>query len=385
MSTARAATHTVALVRVLICPDKFAGTVTAAEAAAAIAAGWRDVDPDADLVEIPLADGGPGMLDSLELALGGSRRVVDTYDPLGRPIEAAYLRVDDTAYIESAAACGLHLVDDAERDPSRTTTFGLGLLIADAIETGARTVVVGLGGSATNDGGAGLLIPLGLTALDGRGLALPYGGAALVDCDRLDGSPRLRDAVLVAATDVDNPLCGINGASAVFGPQKGADANDVQVLDHALRRFAAILAADVEGCPPDIANLPGSGAAGGAAAALLALGAQRTSGAALVRSATGLDARLDEASLVITGEGSFDHQTLGGKIVVNVANAAAERGLPCTVVAGRVSVGRREAAAAGITRTYSLAEHYGSVEEAMRRPLDGLRVIGATIARQWRR
>jgi glycerate kinase len=298
---------------------------------------------------------------------------------LGRPAAGWVLLAGETGYVESAQACGLHLLREGERDPKTTTSYGLGALLAAAVEAGAREVVVGLGGSAVNDAGAGMLAALGAVALDGAGYALPYGGAALLGVAGLDGVPALRGASIVAATDVDNPLLGPQGASAVFGPQKGATAIDVALLDAALARFAEVLVRDLPGCPPDLANLPGAGAAGGLGAALLALGARRRSGIGLVRELTGLDDALDRADVVITGEGSFDEQSLRGKVVAGVAEAARRRGVPCLVVAGRVAV---DAAEAGVSAAYSLVEHFGGdVERAMTRTAEGLRAIGAELAR----
>ncbi|SCL68900.1 glycerate kinase [Micromonospora citrea] len=378
--------------RVLLCPDKFAGTLSAPEVADAVAAGWHEVAPGDDLLARPLSDGGPGFLDVLADALGGRRIPVRTVDPLGRPTAGEILLTDDgaTAWLESAQACGLHLLDPAERDPKATTSYGLGVLVVAAVEAGARTVVIGLGGSATNDGGAGMLTALGVTPLDEAGRALPYGGAALAATVALDGAPRLREARLVAATDVDNPLLGLHGASSVFGPQKGADRADVLLLDAALERFAAVLERDLPGCPDRLGALPGGGAAGGLGAAVLALGGRCESGIGLVTGAIGLDAALDTVDLVITGEGSFDHQSLRGKVVAGVAGAARDRGLPCVVLAGRVSTGRREAGAAGVTDAYSLVEHFGGEERgglaaALERPAEGLRALGARLARQWSR
>ncbi|WBB67182.1 glycerate kinase [Micromonospora sp. WMMD812] len=377
--------------RVLLCPDKFAGTLPAPEVAAAVADGWRAVAAGDDLLIRPLADGGPGFLDVLADALEASRVPVRTVDPLGRPAGGEILlTVDGTAYLESAQACGLHLLGPDERDPKATTSYGLGLLVAAAVEHGARTVVIGLGGSGTNDGGAGMLTALGVTPLDEAGLALPYGGAALAAVARIDGAPRLRDTTLVAATDVDNPLLGLHGASNVFGPQKGADRADVLLLDAALERFAAVLERDLPGCPAGLGALPGGGAAGGLGAAILALGGRCESGIGLVTRAIDLDAALDDVDLVITGEGSFDHQSLRGKVVAGVAGAARDRGVPCVVVAGQVSTGRREAAAAGVTDAYSLVEHFGGEERgglaaALDRPAEGLREVGSRLARQWSR
>ncbi|MBW4702455.1 MULTISPECIES: glycerate kinase [unclassified Micromonospora] len=377
--------------RVLLCPDKFAGTLEAPEVAAAVAAGWREVDDAGELLIRPLADGGPGFVTVLADALDGRRVPVSTLDPLGRPVTGEILlTADGVGYLESAQACGLHLLAAAERDPKAATSYGLGALVAAAVEHGARTVVIGLGGSGTNDGGAGLFTALGATPLDDAGRALPYGGAALTAVAALDGVPRLRGVTLVAATDVDNPLLGLHGASNVYGPQKGADRADVLLLDAALQRWAAVLERDLPGCPPGLGTLPGGGAAGGLGAAILALGGRCESGIDLVSRAIGLEAALDDCDLVITGEGSFDHQSLRGKVVAGVAGAARDRGVPCVVLAGRVSTGRREAASAGVTEAYSLVEHFGGEERggvaaAMGRPVEGLRALGARLARQWSR
>ena len=371
--------------RVLICPDKFAGTLTAGAAAAAIAEGWSVTAPGDELVQRPLADGGPGFVEVLTLALGGRVIPVRTVDPLGRPAAGEILVSGHTAYVESAQACGLHLLTAEERNPNLTTSYGLGLLLAAAVESGAREVVVGLGGSAVNDGGAGMLAALGAAPVDVAGYALPYGGAVLGTAAALGGAPQLRGVDLVAATDVDNPLVGLHGASNVYGPQKGAGREDVLRLDAALEHFAGVLETSLHGCPPGLAALPGGGAAGGVGAALLALGGRQVSGIGLVTQALGLEDQLDAADLVITGEGSFDHQSLRGKVVTGVAAGARDRGVPCVVLAGRVDAGRREAAAAGVTETYSLVDHFGSTERAMAEAAEGLRALATRLAGQWSR
>lgn len=368
--------------RVLICPDKFAGTATATDVAAAVAQGWRSVAPGDELVTRPLSDGGPGFLDVLAPALGGRRVDVDTVDPLGRAVRGQVLFAGGAGYVESAQACGLHLLTDAERDPKRTTSYGLGVLLAAAVELGAAEVVVGLGGSAVNDGGAGMLAAMGAAPVDAAGYALPYGGAALLAAAGLSGAPRLRRVRLIAATDVDNPLLGRYGASAVFGPQKGATPAEVSLLDSALARFAAVLERDLPTCPQGLAELPGAGAAGGIGAALLALGGGCESGIRLVQRLTGWDAALARADLVITGEGSFDHQSLRGKVVAGVAAAARARGIPCLVVAGRATVEPEAAAEAGVTGVHSLMEHFdGDETAALTQTTDGLRELGAQLAR----
>lgn len=367
--------------RVVVAPDTFGGTLSAVEAAEAMADGWRREAPEAELVLRPLSDGGPGFVDVLAASLDGDVVPVATADPLGRPVVGALLVAGATAYVESAQATGLHLLTAAERDPRVTSSAGLGALLADAVEGGARTIVVGLGGSATNDAGAGLLTALGLLHLDAAGSVLPPGGAALAALDRIEGAAQLRGAQVVAATDVDNPLCGPNGATAVFGPQKGLRPEDRDALDAALAHWAAVAERDLD--RPGLADLPGAGAAGGLGAALYALGGRRAAGIELVGAAVGLPAALDGADLVLTGEGSFDFQSLRGKVASGVAAAAAERGVPCLVLAGQVSVGRREAAAAGVEAAYSVAEQAGSVEAALAHPYDTLADLAARVARQW--
>jgi glycerate 2-kinase len=378
-------THWLAM-RIVVAPDKFAGTLTAWAAAEAIADGWRRGAPGDDLVLRPLADGGPGFLDVLHPVLGGRLLEVTVPDPLGRDTPGAVLLTGDgSAYVESAQACGLHLLAPDERDPKVTTSYGLGVLIRAAVEAGAHTVVIGLGGSATNDGGAGMLAALGVVPRDASGAPLPYGGAALAALDRLDGTPLLRGATLVAATDVDSPLLGLRGASAVYGPQKGATDNDVQVLDTALARLADAMERDLPGCPARIGLQAGGGAAGGIGAALLALGGTRESGIALVRRVTGFDTELAAAGLVVTGEGKYDWQSLRGKVVAGVAAAALDHGLSCVVLAGQVQVGKRESAAAGVEAAYSVAEHAGSVAAAMEDPRAQLIALATRIAKEWSR
>ncbi|GIF95367.1 glycerate kinase family protein [Catellatospora citrea] len=405
--------------RVLICPDKFAGTLTAVEAAQAVAAGWREVAASDELICRPIADGGPGFVEVLHASIGGELVEVDTTDPLGRAVLGAVLLAGDaaaTAYVESAQACGLHLVEPGERDPKVTSSYGLGALIEAAVARGARRVVIGLGGSATNDGGAGLLAALGAVGLDAAGEPLAPGGAALTACTSLalaHSAPDSADATgsddatstdgatsvarvagsgllpagveLIAATDVDNPLTGLHGASAVYGPQKGATPQDVTLLDAALANWAAVLERELPGCPAKLSELPGGGAAGGLGAAILALGGTVASGIDLIRELTGLDQVLESVDLLITGEGSFDHQSLRGKAISGLAGAARDLGIPCVVLAGRVTTGRREQGAAGVTEAYALVDHFGSVDLALAEPTRGLRELASRLARQWSR
>ena len=368
--------------RVLLAPDGFGGTLSPAAAASAMAAGWRTGAPGDVLDLAPLSDGGPGFLEVLAAALPDA--VLHDFsvdDPLARPVSASVLLHGSTAYVESAAACGLHLLEPGERDPLATTTYGVGQLLVGALDAGATRIVVGLGGSATNDGGAGMLAALGLSRHDAAGELLPPGGAALRRVARLAGAPdgRLAGVELIAATDVDSPLLGLYGASAVFGPQKGASREDVALLDAALARWADVLEAALV---TSVRDRPGAGAAGGLGAALFALGARREPGIALVQSAVGLDARLAEADLVLTGEGAFDPSSLSGKVVSGVARLAAEHAVPCVVLAGDVSVGRREAAAAGIDSAWSLVETVGR-HRAFAEPADALAELAARVAAQW--
>lgn len=370
--------------RVVLAPDGFGGTLTAVQAAAAMSEGWRRSAPDDEIVAVPLSDGGPGLLEVLSATRPGSvLRTGFVEDPLGRPVEAAYLQDGSAAWVESAQACGLHLLTESERNPLVTSTFGVGQLVRAALDDGARRVLVGLGGSATNDGGAGMLSALGAVPFDAEGIALPPGGAALARADHLDGSadPRLRDVELVAATDVDAPLLGLRGASAVFGPQKGASRPDVLALDAALQRWADLLEPHTG---RSVRELPGAGAAGGLGAALLALGAHRVAGLSLVAEAVGLAAQIGAADLVVTGEGRFDATSLRGKVAGGVAAVAAAHAVPCLVLAGQAATGRREAAAAGIDAVYAMADDVGT-DAALARPSHELAALAARVARQWSR
>ncbi|MGH4017415.1 MAG: glycerate kinase family protein [Pseudonocardiaceae bacterium] len=366
--------------RVLIAPDCFGGTLTAVAAAEAIGRGWHRAAPSDEVVLRPLADGGPGFVAVLHAVLIGRVHTRQVTGPASEPVTAYWLEHEGTGYVESAQACGLHLVPSARRDARTATSRGVGELLAEVRTAGLRTAVVGLGGSASSDGGAGALAALGAVAVDTEGRPLPPGGAALIRCARLDGHAELDGLRLVAAADVTNPLLGRHGAAEVFGPQKGAGPDQVRELESALTRWADVL----EGATGRVVReLPAAGAAGGLGAALLGLGAERVSGAQLVAARTGLDAALDTADLVVTGEGSFDWQSLRGKLITALAERAACRGVPCLVVAGQVSVGRREAAAAGITAAYAAAELAGSVRAALADPGGTLEAVAEQAARQW--
>jgi glycerate 2-kinase len=343
--------------RVLVAPDSFGGSMSANEAADAIAAGWRDAAPTDIVTTLPLSDGGPGFIDVLHAGLHGTLVDVEVEDPLGRPVRGAVLIVDSggprTVYVESAQACGLHLLQPFERDPSRTTTAGVAALLQAALVAGANRIVVGLGGSGTNDAGSGMIEKLG------------------ADADRL------RAVDLVVATDVDNPLLGPLGATAVFSAQKGATPDMMPVLEERLARFADLVG-------PELAQVPGAGAAGGLGFALFALGGHRESGADLVLRELDVAGLIAASDLVVTGEGSLDGQSLAGKLPVRVAARCLDEGVPCVAIAGRVMLGRRQAAAAGFAGEHSIEDYAGSLEAAIALGAPGLRGLAARVATEWR-
>lgn len=336
----------------IVCaPDSFKESMTAADAAAAMERGIRHVLPGAQVVRLPVADGGEGTCATLAEALGGRMVDVACTDSLGRPVHAtiAHIPVEGLVVIEVASACGLELVEPGRRDALRASTRGVGDLVRAALDLEARTILIGLGGSASNDAGAGMLATLGARFLDVHGADLPDGGAALgrlasVDLSGLD--QRLAEVDIRVACDVDNPLLGTRGASAVFGPQKGADADGVALLDAALARWADVVEPAVG---RSVRDVPGAGAAGGLGAALLAFGRTTLeSGADLVMDAVGLDACLATADLVFTGEGSLDAQSAAGKVPVRVAARAAAAGVPAIVFAGRLDPGVEDAPPPGV-------------------------------------
>lgn len=361
--------------RVVIAPDKFAGTLSAVEAAAAIAAGWLRRVPDADIVEVPMSDGGPGFVDVLHAALGGELVAVTVSGPYFAPVPATILRVGDTAYVESAQAVGLHLTPPADRRPMVATTRGLGELLRAAVEDGASRIVVGAGGSATNDGGAGLLAALGATA---EGGLLDHGPEGLDGITAVDVGParRLTAGVeLVLASDVDNQLLGLVGATKSFGPQKGLTEEELLVADGRLQRFAELV-------DRKTAAQKGAGAAGGIGYALLLLDAVRRPGVKVVADAVGLASTLRGADLVVTGEGAFDFSSRSGKVPYGVAQVAAEQLVPCIALAGQVLVGAREMRALGIEAAYSVVDRVGE-ERAFGEPAAALADLAERVARTW--
>ena len=370
--------------KILVAPNAFKGTLSAPQAAAAIAAGIRDVFGDAEVVEIPVADGGDGTVEALVSARRGEYRTVRVEGPLGDPVDARYGLIDSgaTAVVELATASGLALIPAAARDPRRASTYGFGQLLDAARSTGVREIIAGIGGSATNDAGAGMAQALGVRLLDAAGRDLPRGGAALIELDRVDMSrldPGWRSVRVRVACDVTNPLTGPTGASHVYGPQKGADARIVEELDRALKRFGEVMGVD---------DVPGAGAAGGTGAGLVAfLGATLEPGAPLVVGATGFDRQLAGADLVFTGEGRADEQTAYGKAPGEVARRSAAAGVPVVLLAGGKGPGWEALRSLGVTEVVTLTEEGQDPGPAFRDPGGLLRraAVVACRSRRWER
>lgn len=374
------------IVRVLVAPDSFGDTLTSHEAALAIAEGWHRHAPGDHVDVAPLSDGGPGLIDVVHASLGGDRIPVVVTGPTGTAVPAEVLMVDGTAWIESAQACGLHLVPfdpaTSRRDPGTTTTRGVGECIAHAVSCGARRVVVGIGGTGTNDGGAGAWAALGAMPGD----VLGAGGLALAHLESLDLATA-RTAVagieLVIATDVDVPLLGLRGATNGFGPQKGATQEQVMRLEGVLEHLVHLAGRRADGRDPAVAL--GAGAGGGLGYGLMHLGATRVAGMAAVIEAIGLDDRIAAADLVVTGEGAFDWSSLRGKVVAGVATRAQSHGIPTVVMAGQVRVGRREFGAIGVESAFAMADLAGSPEAAIAEPARHLADLAERVARTWSR
>jgi len=348
---------------VLIAPDSFGDSLTAVQAAQCIAAGWAAARPDDRLILAPQSDGGPGFVEVLASRLGGLR-TERVSGPLADEVDAVWVldpQPPVTAYLECAQACGLALLGGPPtvRSALDAHTHGVGALIAAALAAGAGRVVVGLGGSGSTDGGRGMIDALG---------GLPAARQRLVDVE------------LIAASDVEHPLLGPRGAAAVFGPQKGADPATIEELEQRLTEWAEHLDTAADRA---VRHDAGAGAAGGLGAALLALGGRRESGAAIIAEHTGLDADLDAADLVITGEGRFDDQSLHGKVVSALAAGARERGVPVLVLAGQVTLPEAEQRAAGIAAAHSITEYAGSVRKAIEDAAEQLTGLTSAVAAAW--
>lgn len=370
--------------RIIIAPDSFKESASAGRAAAALAEGLRRVLPGAECELIPMADGGEGTVDALVAATGGRRVTATVSGPLGTPVRAEYGVLGDgrTAVIEMAAASGLMLVPAQQRNPRVTSTRGTGDLILDALARGLRRFVMGIGGSATNDGGAGMAQALGYRLLDAQGRDLPPGGAALARLERIDAqgrNPALDEASFAVACDVTNPLCGPMGASRVFGPQKGADEAAVAELDAALRRFGEVVERDLGVA---VLEAPSGGAAGGLGAGLMACcRARLMPGVDVVADACRLEQRMDGAALVITGEGRIDGQTAGGKTPLGVARIARRLGIPVVAVAGTLGDGHEALYALGIDAMLSICPRPMTLEESMANCEDLLTATGERLGR----
>lgn len=372
--------------RILLAPQEYKGTLTAKAAAEAMAEGARRSFPGAEVDAVPLSDGGPGLVEAMVAADGGHLLASRVHGPLGRLTEAQWgMLPDGTAVIEMAQAAGLALLAPEERDPRVTSTYGVGELILAAVRGGARRIIVGLGGSATNDGGAGMAAALGARFLDAEGRELPLGGAALARLQRIDTSgmdSRLASLDVIAATDVTNPLCGPQGASLVYGPQKGASEEAAHELDAALRRYGEVVERDLG---VRVLDTPGAGAAGGLGAGLIAfLGARVRPGFEVVAEAVRLAERMRDADVVVTGEGRLDGQTVYGKTVAGVARLAASMGVAVLVVPGALGPGW-EAILPWVYGVEPLAGSAATLEEVLERPAAMLAMTVERALRGWRR
>ena len=377
--------------KIVIAPQAFKGSVSALAAAKAIQRGVLAAENQAETVLVPVADGGDGTLEALVETTGGQLFRSIVAGPLDQPLEATWGVMGDgeTAVIEMARASGLALVPPRRRNPRLTTTQGTGQIIGEALDRGFNRIIVGLGGSATNDGGAGMAAALGAKFFDAEGRVLPHGGAALARLARVDISklhPRLAAANITGATDVTNPLCGPTGASAVYGPQKGASPEVVAELDAALVNFARVIQGDLG---QDVAERPGAGAAGGLGAGLMAFaGAELRSGIDMVCEVLGFDAHLAGADLVITGEGRADRSTIYDKAPVGVARRAKAQGVPTILLAGDLGQGHDELYQHGIAAIVCIADRPMSFQQSLRRTeelLEGtaervLRLMGVGVA-----
>ena len=369
--------------RVVLAPDKFKGSLTAAEVAEALAVGMQDVLPGLETIMLPVADGGDGTV-AAALSAGFAKIIVDSVGPTGEPVQAPYALDGDRAVVELAAVVGLSMLPGGRLEPLRSSTYGLGLVVADAIRRGATTIVLGLGGSASSDGGAGMAQALGAQLLGANGDEVPSEGGALADLAHLDLAPlraALDGVTIIVASDVDNPLLGLRGAAAVFGPQKGAAPQQVEALERGLRHWSQLVS---NATGRDDAQRAGAGAAGGTGfAALALLNAEIKPGIELILDLIDFDRRIAGADLVVTGEGSFDEQSLAGKAPVGVARAAARAGIPVVAVAGRLQLSVTRLREAGISGGYALTALEPDVDRCIANAGPLLRRLGGQIAKDW--
>ncbi|WP_010631859.1 glycerate kinase [Sporolactobacillus vineae] len=373
--------------KIVIAPDSFKESMTALEAAKAVKAGMARVWPEADYLLVPMADGGEGTVQSLIDATDGKRIEVAVTGPAGKPVPGFFgmLGGGKTAVIEMAAAAGLEYLTPSERRPPETTTYGVGQLILAALDRGARHILLGLGGSATNDGGAGMAEALGARLLDAAGKPVGPGGAALsrlASIDMTGFDPRIAETRFEIASDVTNPLTGVSGASAVFGPQKGASPEDVRLLDQALDHYAAVIEKDLH---TSVKDVPGAGAAGGlGAGALCFLKGVIRPGVDLVIRQTQLDRKIAGAALVITGEGRIDSQTIFGKTPIGVARTAKRAQIPVIALAGSIGAGYEAVFRHGIDAVFPIVPGVTSLDEALHSGAANLSCTAENVARIWK-
>ena len=373
--------------KIVIAPDSYKESLSASEVAQAIDKGFREIFPDAHYVSVPVADGGEGMVEAMIAATQGIEHVARVTGPLGEKVNASWGMSGDgkTAFIEMAAASGLALVPPEKRNPLITTSRGTGELILQALESGARNIIIGIGGSATNDGGAGMMQALGAKLCDASGTEIGYGGGSLMSLNSIDITgldPRLKNCTLRVACDVTNPLVGEKGASRVFGPQKGANEALIVELDSNLTHYADVIKKSLR---VDVKDAPGAGAAGGMGAALMAfLGAELKSGIEIVTQALNLEEHIHDCTLVITGEGRIDSQSIQGKVPVGVANVAKKYHKPVIGIAGSLTRDVGVVHQYGIDAVFSVLTRIGTLEEAFRDAFDNIyrasRNIAATLA-----
>lgn len=372
--------------KIIIAPDSFKGSLSAKEAAASIAEGFADVFPNAEIVQLPIADGGEGTTETLVASTSGQLNSAKVFGPLSGIVDSCWglLGNSKTAVVEVASVCGLDMLKPSERNPMLTNSYGLGELILAGLNQGIRHFIVGLGGSACNDGGAGMLQALGVQLLDAKGDELKKGGGSLNTLKRIDASRldvRLQNACFEVACDVDNPLVGEQGASVVFGPQKGADGQMVAKLDANLTHYAKII---YQATGRDVARVAGAGAAGGLGAAFLAfLNAELKSGIDIVLDGLDFESHLESADLVITGEGRIDSQSLHGKAPIGVAKRAKKYKYPVLVIAGSVRGDVGLIKAHGIDAVHSVVSGNITLEDALAEPSKHLARVSHKAAESW--
>ncbi|CAM6422562.1 glycerate 2-kinase [Leclercia adecarboxylata] len=372
--------------KIVIAPDSYKESLSATEVARAIEKGFREIFPDAEYVSVPVADGGEGTVEAMIAATNGTMQHVVVTGPLGESVNACWGISGDgvTAFIEMAAASGLALVPPAQRNPLVTTSRGTGELILAALDKGARNIIIGIGGSATNDGGAGMVQALGAKLTDANGTDIGHGGGSLMALNNIDISaldPRLKTCAIRVACDVSNPLIGEQGASHIFGPQKGATEATIQELDKNLSHYADVINTALR---IDVKNVPGAGAAGGMGAALMAfLGAELKSGIEIVTQALNLEEHIHDCTWVVTGEGRLDSQSIHGKVPVGVARVASKYHKPVIGIAGSLTSDVGIVHQYGIDAVFSVLTSISTLEEAFRGAFDNIyrasRNIAATL------